>query len=145
MRTLRLQLPPMSGSDVSAWQRFLAGKNFYRDVLDGAYGPLSDQGTRDYQAARGLAADGVAGFETFSQALRDGFESIALPGMDAAVDCSAFASCIANAGMKFVVRYYRVSNQIHYASEAVALSAAIYKSPSSTKTLMTTSISSVQN
>jgi peptidoglycan hydrolase-like protein with peptidoglycan-binding domain len=118
-------LPLMSGSDVSAWQRFLAGKNFYHDVLDGTYGPLSDQGTRDYQAARGLAADGVAGFETFSQALRDGFESVALPGMDAGVDCSAFASCIANAGMKFVVRYYsRFLTKSITRQEAVALSAA---------------------
>jgi hypothetical protein len=52
-------------------------------------------------------------------------QSVAIPGMDASVDCSAFASCIANAGMKFVVRYY--SKFVHKSitgHEAVALSQA---------------------
>jgi peptidoglycan hydrolase-like protein with peptidoglycan-binding domain len=129
MRTLRLQVPLMTGSDVSAWQHFLAAKNLYRDVVDGIYGPLSVQGTRDYQAAAGLSADGVAGIGTFSQALRDGFESpagrVALPGMDACIDCGPFASSIASTGMKFVVRYYsKFETKSITRHEAVALSRA---------------------
>ena len=65
----------------------------------------------------------------FSQAVLDGFASpagrVAVPGMDARVNCSAFASCIATTGMKFVVRYYsNVVNKTMTRAEAVALSTA---------------------
>ena len=35
MRTLSLQSPRMTGTDVSAWQHFLVSRNLYNDVVDG--------------------------------------------------------------------------------------------------------------
>src|SRR5437870_4925190 len=110
MRTLKLQSPRMTGTDVSAWQHFLVKQNVFDDTIDGIYGPNSAQGTRDYQTNKGIDVDGIVGVGTFSQAVLDGFEPppgrVAVPGMDANVDCSSFASCIAGAGLKFVARYY---------------------------------------
>jgi len=129
MRNLKLQSPRMSGSDVSAWQQFLVDQRLYGDAVDGMYGPLTAQGTRDYQTGKGLGADGIVGPGTFSQAVLDGFESpagrVAVAGMDANVDCSKFASSIAASDLKFVVRYY--SNNVTKTmtrQEAVALSTA---------------------
>jgi peptidoglycan hydrolase-like protein with peptidoglycan-binding domain len=129
MRNLKLQSPRMTGSDVSAWQQFLADQGFYDDAIDGVYGPLTAQGTRDYQTNKGLGVDGVVGTRTFSQAVLDGFEPpagrVAVPGMDASVDCRTFASCIAASGIKFVVRYYSKSvPKTMTLAEAVALSGA---------------------
>src|SRR6266567_811199 len=129
MRTLKLQSPPMTGSDVSAWQQFLVDQGLYNGAIDGIYGPLTAQGTRDYQTNKGLGVDGVVGPRTFSQAVLDGFEPpggrVAVPGMDASVDCRAFASCIAATGMKFVARYYSTSvRKTMTLAEAVALSEA---------------------
>src|SRR5207247_11472667 len=64
-----------------------------------------------------------------SRAVLDGFVSpagrVAVPGMDARVNCGAFASCIATAGMKFVVRYYsNVVNKTMTRAEEAALSTA---------------------
>ncbi len=119
----------MTGSDVSAWQQFLADQSLYDGAIDGIYGPRTAQGTRDYQTNKGLGADGVAGPQTFAQAVLDGFDSpagrVAVPGMDASLDCSAFASCIAATGMKFVARYYSTSvRKTMTLAEAVALSEA---------------------
>jgi peptidoglycan hydrolase-like protein with peptidoglycan-binding domain len=129
MRTLKLQSPRMTGSDVSAWQHFLVAQAVYHDTVDGVYGPDSVQGTRDYQTNKGLDADGIVGVGTFSRAVLDGFEPqagrVAVPGMDTNVDCSTFASCIAAAGLKFVVRYYsNNSNKTMTRAEAVALTNA---------------------
>ena len=129
MRNLKLQSPRMTGTDVIAWQQFLVDQGLYHDAVDGVYGPLTAQATRDYQTNKGLAVDGVVGPGTFSQAVLDGFESpagrVAVPGMDASVDCRTFASCIATAGMKFVVRYYSNSaGKTMTPPEAAALSKA---------------------
>jgi len=119
----------MFGIDVSAWQHFLNKQGLYNDVVNGVFGPAVALGTRSYQTAKGLAADGMVGVGTFSQAVLDGFESpagrVAVPGMDTNIDCSPFTSCIATAGMKFVVRYYSnsVSKNLTRA-EALALSKA---------------------
>jgi len=119
----------MFGGDVSAWQHFLVKQGLLSDAVDGVFGPNTGQATRDYQAGKGLTADGAVGVGTFSQAVRDGYEAqagrAAISGMDAAVDCSAFASCIASEGMKFVVRYYSASAKKRIARpEAVALASA---------------------
>src|SRR2546426_1641865 len=129
MRNLRLLSPRMTGIDVSAWQQFLVDQRLYNEGVDGVYGPVTDQGTRDYQAKKKLGVDGVVGPETFSRAVLDGFVSpagrVAVPGMDARVNCGAFASCIATAGVKFVVRYYsNVVNKTMTRAEAAALSTA---------------------
>ena len=129
MKNLRLLSPRMTGIDVSAWQQFLVDQGLYHDAVDGVHGPVTDQGTRDYQAKKKLGVDGVVGPETFSRAVLDGFVSpagrVAVPGMDARVNCGAFASCIATAGMKFVVRYYsNVVNKTMTRAEEAALSTA---------------------
>ena len=129
MRTLMLQSPRMVGLDVSAWQHFLTVQGVFSDVVDGIYGPASAQGTRGYQISKGLSVDGIVGVGTFSQAVRDGFQApagrVAVSGMDAEVDCTPFTSCIATAGMKFVVRYYSNSSSKNLSrAEAVALSNA---------------------
>ena len=130
MRTLRLQAPAMTGGDVSAWQRFLAARGVLSGAIDGVYGPAADRATRDYQASRGLEADGVAGLGTYAQAVRDGFagarpDGAAAAGMDACLDCAPFARGIAAAGMKFVGRYYsRFAAKALTRAEALALTQA---------------------
>jgi peptidoglycan hydrolase-like protein with peptidoglycan-binding domain len=129
MRTLRLQTPPLSGTDVSAWQQFLTAQGVFREAVDGVYGPASVQGTRDYQTSRGLDADGVVGTGTYAQAARDGFAGAGAgtttAGMDASVNCGPFAACIVTAGMKFVARYYSQSaSKAVTRMEALALSRA---------------------
>ena len=129
MRTLRLQSPRMSGVDVSAWQRFLVKQGLSEEAVDGVFGPHTAEATRAYQARSELTADGVVGVGTLWQAVRDGYEApagrAAIPGMDTAADCSSFASCIASAKMRFVVRYYSASAKKRMARpEAVALAKA---------------------
>lgn len=119
----------MFGGDVSAWQHFLVKQELLSDVVDGVFGANTAQATRDYQTRNGLTADGAVGVGTFSQAVRDGFEAqagrAAIPGMDAAGDCSRFASCIASAGIRFVVRYYSASAKKRMARpEAMVLTSA---------------------
>ncbi|HLK66086.1 MAG TPA: glycoside hydrolase domain-containing protein [Bryobacteraceae bacterium] len=128
MRTLQPSQPDMTGSDVTAWQKFLIGRGA-AITADGDYGPATAQATRDYQASRGLTPDAIVGPTTLSQAVRDGFggagNGVMLPGMDASVNCTAFAAQIASAGMNFVVRYYsRVKSKAITRSEALALSSA---------------------
>ena len=124
MRTLRLLTPPMTGGDVSAWQKFLTAQGMPSGAVDGVFGPATDRATRAYQASRGLAADGVVGLGTYGQAVRDGFAGAA-PGMDACIDCAPFAAGILAAGMKFVARYYsRRAAKAMTRAEALALSQA---------------------
>jgi peptidoglycan hydrolase-like protein with peptidoglycan-binding domain len=124
MQTLKLQTPPMTGSDVTTWQQFLASRGVPTGAIDGVFGPASDRATRQYQTSRGLGADGVVGPATYSQAVRDGFAG-ASPGMDACIDCTPFAQDIVAAGMKFVARYYsRAAAKAMTRQEARALSQA---------------------
>ena len=71
MRNLKLTTPRMIGSDVSDWQQFLAGQGLYEDNVDGVYGPVTSQATRDYQKSAGIAPDGVVGPSTLAKAVRD--------------------------------------------------------------------------
>ena len=109
MRHLRLESPRMTGTDVTDWQRFLAGQDLLMETADGVFGPVTAKATRGYQQKTGLDVDGVVGANTLARAVADGFSSETrafLAGLDASVDCSRFAERLATAGMKFAARYY---------------------------------------
>jgi zinc D-Ala-D-Ala carboxypeptidase len=65
----------MSGEDVRQLQIRVSGYPGYASViaLDGAYGPATAAAVQRFQSAYGLAADGIAGPQTFNQiyALQD--------------------------------------------------------------------------
>jgi len=128
MRNLKLTKPRMTGTDVQDWQQFLANRNLYSDPVDGIFGPDTAQATRNYQSSAGLDVDGTVGPRTFAQAIRDGLQSSTRAlelGMDASVDCTNLAFCIASTGMKFVVRYYsQFANKLLTPAEGRALSDA---------------------
>jgi zinc D-Ala-D-Ala carboxypeptidase len=71
-RTLRRG---MSGGDVTQLQLRIAGYPGFGGVLtiDGAFGPATEAALRRFQAAYGLAVDGIAGSQTYSKlyALQD--------------------------------------------------------------------------
>jgi hypothetical protein len=100
----------------------------YHDDIDGIFGPITSRATKEYQESKYLDPDGVVGPVTLFQAVGDGFQSSTRPfenGMDASVNCASYASCIAAAGLRFVVRYYSLStSKTMNAAEAAALSAA---------------------
>lgn len=128
MRNLQFEQPPMTGTDVLDWQKFLATQRFLSAMPDGVFDPATANATRAYQAKRGLSSDGVVGPATLAKALADGLTSGTRPfasGMDASVGCSPFASRIASEGMKFVARYYsNTASKNLTLAEAHTLSAA---------------------
>jgi peptidoglycan hydrolase-like protein with peptidoglycan-binding domain len=129
MRELQLENPFMTGSDVVDWQNFLTKQAVLQGPADGVFGPSTAQATSEYQTNAGLVADGIVGPGTLARATADGFVvtpmGANITGMDAMVNCEQFAQRIADAGMKFVARYYSdtVSKTLTL-SEAQALSNA---------------------
>lgn len=63
IRVLRLANPYTRGDDVRAVQQAIARAGI-PIVADGVFGPGSDRAVRQYQASRGLAADGIVGSRT---------------------------------------------------------------------------------
>jgi peptidoglycan hydrolase-like protein with peptidoglycan-binding domain len=128
MRQLRVEKPPIRGTDVMDWQTFLINQGLLTDVADGIFGPSTAKASRDYQTNVGIGADGVVGPFTLARALDGGLTSTAEPlqaGMDANVNCTELASNIAVARIKFVVRYYsKFSSKALTLTEARALSGA---------------------
>ena len=128
MRNLKLSSPRMTGTDVVDWQGFLSNRGLFSGGIDGVFNPATSQSTKDYQTSAGLDADGEVGPRTFAFAIRDGFQSSTRTlelGMDASVNCTRFASCIAAAQMNFVVRYYsKVASKTLTPDEAGTLSDA---------------------
>jgi peptidoglycan hydrolase-like protein with peptidoglycan-binding domain len=125
VRQLRLEKPPLRGTDVTDWQAFLSGRGHLTRAPDGVFGPITEQASRAYQTSAGIAADGIVGAFTLARALEDGLVSSAGPlskGMDASTNCANFASKIAAGRIKFVVRYYsRSSTKALSREEARAL------------------------
>ena len=64
-RVLMLTSPYMTGDDVLALQKALAGKAYPVSQFDGIFGPETDRALRAFQVAAGLAEDGKAGPLTF--------------------------------------------------------------------------------
>ena len=59
--------PYMSGDDVRAVQRALTNAGFSVGEADGCFGPKTEKAVKAYQAANGLAADGIVGPETWAK------------------------------------------------------------------------------
>ena len=52
---------------ITGVQRILKGLGYYGGSIDGLWGPLSQGATQNYQAARGLGADGIVGTNTWKK------------------------------------------------------------------------------
>ena len=63
-RLLLVTSPLLTGPDVLQVQRRLARLGFEPGPLDGRYGPATERAVRAFQAAAGIAADGVVGPQT---------------------------------------------------------------------------------
>ncbi|WP_180316727.1 peptidoglycan-binding domain-containing protein, partial [Shouchella shacheensis] len=55
------------GALVKDLQKQLNDLQFYKGELDGAFGPLTDEAVRNFQASVGIAVDGYAGPETYRE------------------------------------------------------------------------------
>lgn len=76
MQPLKLIKINSSGSLVKAWQFFLTGQGFYKDEVDGKFGPHTKQATIDFQKKFNLQPDGIVGNKTFGLAMQLGFEGV---------------------------------------------------------------------
>lgn len=63
-RTLKLTSPYMRGDDVEFAQRLL------KTNIDGIYGPATTSIVKQFQVSRGLPADGIVGYNTWSELLK---------------------------------------------------------------------------
>lgn len=79
-RTLRVGV---TGDDVRRWQTWLASRGHDPGPIDGIFGPRTRAATIAFQAASGIARDGVAGPETFRVSVEQGFgvQAPAEPGL----------------------------------------------------------------
>lgn len=67
-RLLCLTYPYMTGQDVTEWQAQLYRLGAANLVVDGQFGPLSENATKAFQAAHGLVQDGVVGILSWTAA-----------------------------------------------------------------------------
>ncbi|MEH1938442.1 MAG: peptidoglycan-binding protein [Nostoc sp.] len=72
-----LQLPTLKkqseGLIVTAWQKFLLDNDFSIAAVDGDFGNITDQATREYQASNVLTVTGIVDTATYKKALEQGF------------------------------------------------------------------------
>ncbi len=61
------------GADVKKWQYFLLGQGLYQKVVDGKFGPNTQEATKQFQSAQGLNPDGIVGNITYGKAMLLGF------------------------------------------------------------------------
>lgn len=64
------------GDAVKRWQTFLQSKDFKPGAIDGDFGGNTIAATKAFQAAHGLAADGIVGNGTMDAAKAEGFSGI---------------------------------------------------------------------
>ncbi|SFR12800.1 L,D-transpeptidase family protein [Desulfoscipio geothermicus] len=67
LRILKLQKPAMHGADVRLLQLMLKKLNFYRDQVNGVYGPRTVQAVQKFQQTWGAEPDGVVTEATWEQ------------------------------------------------------------------------------
>lgn len=65
-----------TGEAVEQWQQFLIGLEILQDIADGKFGEITETATKQYQASKGLEADGIVGSGTYAKALEDGFDGV---------------------------------------------------------------------
>lgn len=70
METIRIG---STGPVVTAWQQFLRGQDLYMGEATGSFDNATAEATKAFQANHGLPADGIAGNQTFGQAMVEGF------------------------------------------------------------------------
>jgi peptidoglycan hydrolase-like protein with peptidoglycan-binding domain len=72
-----LQLPTLQqeseGAAVTAWQKFLLDNDFPVAAVDGDFGNITEQATREYQTRNSLTATGIVDIATYEAALAQGF------------------------------------------------------------------------
>ncbi len=93
------------GREVKDWQNFLNAQGHNVGTADGIFGPDTAAGTKAFQAAQGLSADGMAGNNTIAAAQALGFQFAvsAFPptgNINAVVDISHFQSNVDFAAVK---------------------------------------------
>lgn len=66
LRILRVTHPYLRGPDVAAVQRALAERSYDTGVIEGAYGPNTENAVRAFQSDHGVPVDGVVGPRTYS-------------------------------------------------------------------------------
>lgn len=62
------------GKNVERWQQFLLGQRFLQGIVDGKFGPATEQATKAFQRAHKLSSDGIVGPKSFGNALNSGFD-----------------------------------------------------------------------
>jgi hypothetical protein len=65
------------GKDVERWQQFLLGQGFEIGLVDGVFGPMTEEATRDFQRSQRLEVDGVVGNQTLGAAMVLGLPVVA--------------------------------------------------------------------
>lgn len=65
-----------TGKLVKKWQMFLRGLDFYQSVVDGKFGPKTEQATIAYQIKNKLGADGIVGNQTWGFAMANGLDMV---------------------------------------------------------------------
>lgn len=71
MRTLKIGI---DGSDVIDVQGFLKDEGFYHGVLDGKFGPATDNAVKLFQKAHNLIPDGIIGAKSYKKFAELGFK-----------------------------------------------------------------------
>src|SRR5215216_6190795 len=76
MEPLKLIKINSTGPLVRNWQYFLIGQGFYKDEVDGKFGPNTKQASIEFQKRYNLQPDGIIGNKSFGVALQLGFEGV---------------------------------------------------------------------
>src|SRR5688500_9331910 len=76
MQPLKLIKINSTGPLVKSWQYFLMGQGYYKDDVDGKFGPNTREASIEFQRKHGLQPDGIIGNKSFGVAMQFGFEGV---------------------------------------------------------------------